>query len=113
VRALARELRIPSAEKPASPCLASRLPYGTTVSPEVLAQIDRAEQGIKQLGYRVLRVRHYGDVGRIELAAEELERALAEPAPVIEAVRRAGYRRAEINQRPFRSGSLNQAIGVS
>jgi uncharacterized protein len=113
VRALARELRIPSAEKPASPCLASRLPYGTAVSHEVLAQVDRAEQGIKQLGYRVLRVRHYGDVGRVELAAEELERALAEPAPVIEAVRRAGYRRAEINQRPFRSGSLNQAIGVS
>jgi uncharacterized protein len=113
VRALARELRIPSAEKPASPCLASRLPYGTAVSHEVLAQVDRAEQGIKQLGYRVLRVRHYGEVGRVELAAEELERALAEPAPVIEAVRRAGYRRAEINQRPFRSGSLNQAIGVS
>jgi uncharacterized protein len=113
VRALARDLRIPSAEKPASPCLASRLPYGTTVSPEVLAQVDRAEQGIKQLGYRVLRVRHYGEVGRVELAAEELERALAEPAPVIEAVRRAGYRRAGISQRPFRSGSLNGALSVS
>jgi uncharacterized protein len=113
VRALARELAIPSAEKPASPCLASRLPYGTAVSPEVLAQVDRAEQGVKQLGYRVLRVRHYGEVGRVELAAEELERALAEPAPVIEAVRRAGYRRAEINQRPFRSGSLNEALSVS
>jgi uncharacterized protein len=113
VRTLARRLNIPSAHKPASPCLASRLPYGTAVSPEVLAQVDRAEQGIKQLGYRVLRVRHYGELGRVELAGEELERALAEPAPVIAAVRRAGYRRAEINRRPFRSGSLNDAIGVS
>jgi uncharacterized protein len=108
VRALARELNVPSAEKPASPCLASRLPYGTEVTPAALARIDRAEQGLKALGYRVLRVRHYGEVGRVELAGDELERALAQPGPVIEAVLRAGYRRAEINRRPFRSGSLNQ-----
>ena len=113
VRELARELGIPSAEKPASPCLASRLPYGTEVSPVVLAQVDRAEQGVKRLGYRVLRVRHYGEVGRVELAEEELGRALAEPGPVIEAVRNAGYRAAEINRRPFRSGSLNETIRLS
>jgi pyridinium-3,5-biscarboxylic acid mononucleotide sulfurtransferase len=113
VRHLAKLLGVPSAEKPASPCLASRLPYGTRVTPDVLAQVDRAEQSLKALGYQVLRVRHYGEVGRIELAENELRRALAEPAPVLEAVRRAGYRRAEINRRPFRSGSLNQAIIVS
>jgi uncharacterized protein len=113
VRALARELDVPSAEKPASPCLASRLPYGTEVSTAVLAQVDRAEQGVKRLGYGVLRVRHYGDVGRVELGEEELARALAEPGPVIAAVRDAGYRVAEINRRPFRSGSLNDAIRVS
>jgi uncharacterized protein len=76
VRALAQALAIPSAGKPASPCLASRLPYGTPVDPEVLAQIDRAEQGLKRLGHRVLRVRHYGDLGRVELGAEELLSAL-------------------------------------
>ena len=113
VRALAKALSVPSAEKPASPCLASRLPYGTAVTPEILAQVDTAEQGLKALGYRVLRVRHYGEVGRVELAEDELERALAEPAPLLEAVRRAGYRRAEINRRPFRSGSLNQLISFS
>lgn len=113
VRALAKALAVPSAEKPASPCLASRLPYGTEVTPEVLSQVDRAEQGVKALGYHVLRVRHYGEVGRIELAEHELDRALSEPEPLLEAVRRAGYRRAEINRRPFRSGSLNQVISFS
>ena len=107
VRALARELGIPSAEKPASPCLASRLPYGTRVTPAALAQVDRAEQALKALGYRVLRVRHLGDLGRVELAAEELERALADPEPVVAGVRAAGYRRAEISETPFKSGSLN------
>jgi len=113
VRALAKELAVPSAEKAASPCLASRLPYGTEVTPEILAQVDRAEQGLTALGYQVLRVRHYGEVGRVEMAQDELERVLAEPAPLREVLRRAGYRRAEINRRPFRSGSLNELISFS
>jgi uncharacterized protein len=107
VRALARELGVPSAEKPASPCLASRLPYGTAVTTDVLAQVDRAEQALKALGYRVLRVRHFGGLGRVELAGDELPRALADPGPVIAAVVGAGYARAEIRREPFRSGSLN------
>ena len=111
VRALARELGVPSAEKPASPCLASRLPYGTRVTPSALAQVDRAEQALKALGFRVLRVRHFGELGRVELAAGELERALADPSPVASAVRGAGYRRVEISETPFRSGSLNHASG--
>jgi len=57
----------------------------------------------------VLRVRHYGELGRVELAADELEGALADPAPLLAAVRAAGYRRAEIAEEPFRSGSLNHA----
>lgn len=107
VRALARALGIPSAEKPASPCLASRLPYGTEVTPDALARIDRAEQGVRSLGFREFRVRHHGLLGRIEVAADELDRALADPGLVIEAVLLAGYERAEISRRPFRSGSLN------
>jgi uncharacterized protein len=109
VRALARELGVPSAEKPASPCLASRIPYGTAVDPATLAQIDRAELGLKRLGYRVLRVRHYGELGRVQLAADELPRAQTERgrSSVIEAVRSAGYSEVEIDPEPFRSGSLN------
>ena len=63
VRALAQHLGVPSADKPASPCLASRLPYGTPVSADVLSQVDRAELSLKQRGYRDLRVRHFGDLG--------------------------------------------------
>jgi uncharacterized protein len=112
VRALARWLQIPSADKPASPCLASRLPYGTAVSRAALAQVDRAEQALKGIGFTVLRVRHYGELGRVELAADELPRALATPEPVIAAVRDAGYERVEIDERPFQTGSLNRAAGV-
>jgi pyridinium-3,5-biscarboxylic acid mononucleotide sulfurtransferase len=113
VRILAGKLRVPSADKPASPCLASRLPYGTEVTPAALARVDRAEQALKTLGYRVLRVRHYGPLARVELAEDELDRALAAPEPVIAAVRGAGYRRVRIDERPFRSGSLNRAASVS
>jgi pyridinium-3,5-biscarboxylic acid mononucleotide sulfurtransferase len=109
VRRLARTLGVQSAEKPASPCLASRIPYGTAVDPAVLAQIDRAEVALKELGYRVLRVRHYGELGRVELAADELQRALTPEgrAAVVAAVRSAGYAEVEIADEPFRSGSLN------
>jgi pyridinium-3,5-biscarboxylic acid mononucleotide sulfurtransferase len=107
VRALARALGVRSADKPAAPCLASRIPYGTPVEPATLAQIDRAERSLRALGYRVLRVRHFGRLGKVELAEDELDRALADAAAVAGAVRSAGYDEVEIDPRPFRSGSLN------
>jgi uncharacterized protein len=112
VRRLALELGVPSAQKPASPCLASRIPYGTAVEPETLARIDRAELAVKELGYRVLRVRHYGRLGRVELAADELWRALVPEGrqAVVDAVRSAGYEEVEIAEEPFRSGSLNASF---
>jgi uncharacterized protein len=112
VRALARRLNVPSAGKPASPCLASRLPYGTAVSTDVLAQVDRAESSLKQRGYTELRVRHFGELGRVQLGAADLPRA-ADPdehAALLALVRAAGYARAEIDERPLRSGSLNLEI---
>ena len=112
VRELARELGVPSAEKVASPCLASRVPHGTPVEPAVLRQIDAAEQAVRALGYRVLRVRHHGDLGKLELAADELERAL-EPEQrqaIAEAIRSAGYARTTIDLEPFRSGNLTAAF---
>lgn len=112
VRRIARELGVPSAEKPASPCLASRIPYGTAVDVDTLARIDLAETSLKRLGYRVLRVRHYGDLGRVQLAADELPRALSPTGKmeVVAAVIAAGYAAAEIDEKPFRSGSLNAAF---
>ena len=111
VRELARRLKIPSANKPASPCLASRLPYGTAVEIGVLRRVDRAEQALKMLGYRVFRVRHYGDVGRVEVSRDELARALS-PAgrgEISAALQEVGYVEVEIDPSPFRSGSLNLA----
>jgi uncharacterized protein len=111
VRRLARELGVPSAEKPASPCLASRIPYGTTVDPAVLAQIDRAELALKALGHRVLRVRHFGRLGRVELAGDEFELLTPDRRDEIAtAVRSAGYVEVEIADEPFRSGSLNASF---
>jgi uncharacterized protein len=110
VRALARRLKIPSAEKPASPCLASRLPYGMRVEIGALRRVDRAEHALKALGYRVFRVRHYGNLGRVEVSSDELARALA-PAGLSEisaALQGAGYLEVEIDRNPFRSGSLNR-----
>jgi pyridinium-3,5-biscarboxylic acid mononucleotide sulfurtransferase len=112
VRALARALDLPSAEKPASPCLASRIPYGTPVEPATLERIDRAERAVRALGFRVLRVRHHGELGRLELAEQELDALLADARlrdSVARAIRGAGYVEAEIDARPFRSGSLNEA----
>jgi pyridinium-3,5-biscarboxylic acid mononucleotide sulfurtransferase len=110
VRALARHLALPSAEKPASPCLASRIPYGTAVDPATLQQIDRAERGVKALGFTTLRVRHHGDLGKLELAEEDLPRALAHRAAIVHAIKDAGYARAAIDLEPFRSGALNVAF---
>jgi pyridinium-3,5-biscarboxylic acid mononucleotide sulfurtransferase len=110
VRALARRLGIPSADKPVSPCLASRVPYGTEVEPSILAQVDRAERALRALGFRELRVRHFGAVGRVELSEDDLRRA--EDDDVKSTIERtvidAGYATAQIDAEPFRSGSLNR-----
>ena len=111
VRALAAALGIPSADKPASPCLASRIPYGTPVAAETLARIDRAEAGVKALGVRELRVRHFGEYARLEVGAAELDR-LRGPRreAALGAIRAAGYARAELDEQPLRSGRLNEAL---
>jgi uncharacterized protein len=110
VRALAAELGVPSANKPATPCLASRIPYGTAVDPETLARIDRAERAVRALGFPVLRVRHHGILGRLEVAAEDLDRAVQSEAEIVAAIRAAGYAHAVIDREPFRSGRLNAVL---
>jgi len=112
VRELARLLALTSADKPASPCLASRLPYGTRVSSAALERIDAAERSLKLLGYRVLRVRHLGTVAKVQIGEAELSRALS-PAgadAIVRAVRAAGYEHVTIDRAPFRSGSLNAGV---
>jgi uncharacterized protein len=114
VRALSRELGLPTADLPASPCLSSRLPYGTPVTREALARVDRAESALRSLGFRELRVRHLGDAARVEIAPGELAR-VDEPGvreAVLAAVRAAGYAAAEIDPLGYRRGRLNDALRV-
>jgi uncharacterized protein len=114
VRALSRELGLPTAELPASPCLASRLPYGTPVTAEALRRVERAEQGLRALGFRELRVRHLGESARVEIAPLELPR-LDEPRTrdaVLAAVREAGYAEVAVDPQGYRRGRLNEALRV-
>jgi pyridinium-3,5-biscarboxylic acid mononucleotide sulfurtransferase len=110
IRALATRLAIPSADKPAMPCLASRLPYGTRVEPAVLALVDRAEAAVHALGFRDLRVRHLGPHAQVEIAAGDLDRALVARSAIERAVVAAGYTTAELSTEPLRSGSLNGGL---
>ncbi len=114
VRALSREIGLPTAELPASPCLASRLPYGTRVTLDALARVERAEAALKALGFRELRVRHLGETARVEIAVAELPR-LGEPGTreaVVAAVRAAGYADAHVDPEGYRRGRLNEALKV-
>jgi uncharacterized protein len=110
VRELAHHLSLPSAEKPATPCLASRIPYGTAVDPETLHRIDEAERNVRALGFPILRVRHHGILGRLEVDQEDLPRALRHENAIADAIKAAGYRHAVIDREPFRSGRLNAAL---
>ncbi len=114
VRALSRELGLPTAELPASPCLSSRLPYGTPVTLEALRRVERAEAAVRALGFRELRVRHLGEAARVEIARDEMGR-LDDPVlrgAVEQAVRAAGYAEATIDPEGYRRGRLNDALRV-
>ena len=113
VRAWSEAYGLPTWDKPQMACLASRLPYGTAVTPERLGQVERAEAGLRALGLRSLRVRYHGEIGRVEVAAEELEHAFREREAVVRAVREAGFKLAVLDLEPFRSGRLNELAGVS
>lgn len=117
IRERSRIRAIPTWDQPSSPCLASRIPYGTAVTPERLSQIERAERAVRALGIGGgMRVRHHGDLARVELPADEIGRWLAP-----EAARRlrdavcsaAGFSRVALDLRGYRSGSLNVLAGVS
>lgn len=112
VRRLADHLGVPSAQKPASPCLASRVPHGTPVDPTTLTMIDRAEAALHALGFGVLRVRHHGDLAKVELTADDLDRlgSAAERDRIVAAVTSAGYRHVAVDASPFSSGSLTRHL---
>jgi uncharacterized protein len=112
VRALSRELGLPTADLPSSPCLSSRLPYGTAVTVEALRRVERAEEAVRALGFRELRVRHFGEAARVEIAPAEMGR-LDDPScreAVVAAVRAAGYPTVELDPEGYRRGRLNLRV---
>jgi len=113
IRALSRELGLETAEKPASPCLSSRFPYGTEITREGLRKVAAGERVLRDLGFAECRVRYHDSVARIEVASSELPRLLAEPVrgEVWERLRAIGFLHVTADLRGFRSGSLNEAIG--
>ena len=112
VRATSRSLGLRTWDKPAAACLASRVPYGTPVSLGTLNAVARAEAGLSALGFRAFRVRHYGDVARVELPLAELGRALELREEIVGAVRSAGYRYITLDLEGLRSGNLNSALSA-
>lgn len=112
IRTLSREAGLPTWDVPASACLSSRIPYGDEVTEAKLRQIERAEQALRDLGFRVFRVRHHDTVARIELARDEMARAL-EPElrdVIVRDVKAAGYQFVAIDLQGYRLGSLNDVL---
>jgi uncharacterized protein len=112
VRAWSEAYGLPTWDKPQMACLASRIPYGTPVTPERLARVERAEAGVRALGFRDLRVRHHGDIGRVEIGEAEIESAFARRGDIAAAVKAAGFRIAALDLEPFRSGRMNEVAGI-
>ncbi len=113
VRAWSAAYGLPTWDKPQMACLASRIPYGTPVTPERLAQVERAEVALRALGLHDVRVRHHGDIGRVEIGEGELDAAFARRAEIAAGVKAAGFKIAALDLEPFRSGRMNGLAGIS
>jgi len=113
IRAWSEAYGLPTWNKPQMACLASRIPYGSAITPERLARIERAEAGVRRLGLRQFRVRDHEAVGRVEVAGDEMERAFALREEILVAVKGAGFKFAALDLEPFRSGRMNELAGVA
>jgi uncharacterized protein len=113
IRELSRRLGLRTWDKPAAACLASRLPYGTPVTAPTLRAVNVAEQALHRLGFRQVRVRHYGDLARVEIDVDDLRRVVELRDDVVAAVRSGGYRYVTLDLEGFRSGNLNGALSTS
>ena len=112
IRELSHRAGLPTWDEPASACLSSRIPYHTEVTDEKLRTIERAEQAVRALGFRVFRVRHHDDLARVEIARDEMPRAL-EPeiaAAIVRELKAAGYRYVTLDLQGYRLGSLNEGL---
>jgi uncharacterized protein len=112
VRTLAKAAGYPVWDRPAAPCLSSRVEYGRTVTREVLEQVEKGEESLRQLGFRELRVRHHGELARVEIARNELARALSVEMldAITAALKQAGFQYVTLDTTGFRSGSMNAIL---
>ena len=111
VRELSRRAGLPTAENPASPCLASRFAYGVRVTEEGLRRIESAEEKLRALGLDVLRVRDHGnDLARVEVPAEDIEAVVRHREAITEGLKTLGFRFVTLDLQGFRSGSLNEVL---
>lgn len=110
IRELSRRLDLPTADKPANACLASRFPYGESITAEKLSRVGRAERVVREAGFEVVRVRHHGDVARIEVPAADRARLLAAAAEIVPRIKALGYVWVACDLEGYRSGSMNEAL---
>ena len=110
VRELAKYLGLPSWDKPALACLSSRFPYGQEITPEKLAQVARAEEFMRSRGYKQVRVRHHGEIARLEVGEEELEQAFKEREEISAELKAAGFLYVALDLTGYKPGSLNATL---
>lgn len=115
VRELSRKAALPTWDKPASPCLSSRIAYGTTVTIERLGKVDRGEEILRELGFREFRVRHHDQLVRLEIAPAEMERVLRKEliAELATRFRELGFKYVTLDLQGFRSGSMNEVLSAA
>ncbi len=113
IRELSHRLGLPTWDQPAAPCLASRLPYGLSVTPERLRQVEAAETALRSHGFREFRVRHHGDVARLEVAPGEIELALHRAGALAHELRELGFQRVLLDLEGYRRGSLNETVTLT
>lgn len=115
VRTLSRRVGLPTWDKPASPCLSSRIAYGIPVTIERLSEVDRGEEILRELGFREFRVRHHDNLVRLEIAAPEMERILDQElfAQLSERFRKLGFKYVTLDLQGFRSGAMNEVLAAS
>lgn len=112
IRTLSQSFGLPTWDKPAQACLSSRFPYGDRITPEKIAQVEKAESALRELGFRQLRVRHHGDVARIEVPNADIARLVSDETSqkVIARMKEAGFTYVTIDLEGFRSGSMNEVL---
>ncbi len=113
IRELSRERGLPTWDKPSAPCLSSRIPYGSAVTGEKLQQIGKGELVLRRLGFRDLRVRHHGEVARLEIPSDEFPRVIEHREEIVRSLKDAGFLYVSLDLAGLRSGSLNDVLKLT